>query len=291
MGIESMMASLSSSPETEIAPNEGEQESDAPIEAVEEVQEAEAKTVEVEAILEQKTEKEDPAAKQAEITSNLTAALREARAEQKAMRAELEALRAKLDQPKAEAEEEDPDFLADPKAYVDAKEKRLIKALEKDREESTKTKQEVAQERDRQQLLSSTLAAETEFVKTTPDYPAALNHIRSVRSSQLRVIHPEATPEQISGQLAYEEMSFAKQLIGTGKNPAQFAYEYSKAMGYKPAKPAAKNGASRAEARTLGSSGGTSEPGENAESRGKSKDGIDEFAAAKTDAFKRKAKH
>lgn len=283
-----MLASLSSAGDTEVAPNEGETELDAQAEDGQE-EGGEGEEGQQAAATEPVA---DPAvAKQAEITANLTAALREARSDQKAMRAELAELRAKLEQPaKAEPEEEDPDFLADPKAYVDAKEKKLIKALQKDREESTKTKQEVAQERDRQQLLSSTMAHEAEFVKTTPDYPAALQHIRTTRAAQLQVIHPDATPEQIAGQLAYEEMSFAKQLISTGKNPAQFAYEYSKAMGYKPAKPAPKPNGSRAEARTLGSSGGTEEPVEN-EGRTGAKDGIDEFAAARKAAFKPKARH
>lgn len=277
MTTESMMASLAGAAEGETAEADPQLEHDAEVE--------------------QEVEAEAPAAPaepakptQEQIASNLQAALRESRAEQKAMREELAQLRAKLNEqtkPPAEAAK-DPDFLEDPKGYVDAKEKKLMEELNKEREENKKTKDQQQQEQERQQLLSQTITHEQQFVATTPDYPQALEHIRSTRAAQLRVIHPDATPEQIAGQIAHEEMTFAKQIIAAGKNPAEFAYNYAKAMGYKGAKaPPKTNGAgSRAEARTLGSSGGTDDDGE-PNYRG-ARDGISEFSAAKGERFKKR---
>ncbi len=229
-----------------------------------------------------------------QIASNLQVALRESRAEQKAMREELAQLREQLKQqakPEPVPVEEEPDFLADPKAYVDAKEKKLIEKLKAQTDDTEKTKAQLAEEQQRQALYAETVAQETQFVATTPDYPQALAHIRGVRTSQLKVLHPDATDEQVAGQIAFEEMSFARQLVAQKKNPAQFAYQYAQAMGYKPAKapPPPRtngNGSSRSEARTLGSAGGTDDEGGEDNHRG-SKDGINEFGAAKSERFKK----
>lgn len=209
-------------------------------------------------------------------------ALHEARAELRALRtkiAELEAKpsltpqqQAQLDKLNAQetaAAEKEPDFLEDPKGYVDAKAKKTAEALKKLNEATEKQTKQQQQQQQLNQVLNVVQQHEQAFLKTTPDYHAAIDHIRSVRSSQLQMLYPQATPEQISRQITSEEIGAAAQVLQAGGNPAEFAYKYAKTMGYAPKAPTqapnpAANGAApdKDAVRTLGNGGGADKDGE-----------------------------
>lgn len=216
-------------------------------------------------------------------------ALQEARSELKALKAEIAELRnqprltpeekqrlASLEQTQTAAQK-DPDFLEDPKGYIDTKLTKAQEALKKlDEAEAGRKKQE-EQQRTVQTIVSNIGAKEQEFVKSTPDYNDALAHARSVRAQQLALIYPNATPQQITQQIGNEELSAAAQVLQSGGDPAAFAYAYAKTLGYAPKAPAAAannqqaaaNGQKPADkdaARSLGGGGGadsTPEPEEN----------------------------
>lgn len=203
-------------------------------------------------------------------------ALHEARAELRALRtkiAELEAKpsltpqqQAQLDKLNAQetaVTEKVPDFLEDPKGYVDATAKKTDEALKKLNEFTESQKQQQQQQQQLNQILSGVGQHEQAFLKTTPDYHAAVDHIRSVRGSQLKMLYPTATPDQIAQQITTEELAAASQILRAGGNPAEFAYNYAKTMGYAPkapntaATPPLNSAAPDKDAvRTLGNGGG-----------------------------------
>lgn len=84
-----------------------------------------------------------------------------------------------------------------------------------------------------------------QFVTTTPDFNAAVEHLRSTRIADLRAFG--LTDSQISQQIIREEYSIAEAAIMAGKNPAQVMYEMSKRHGYTAsASPAPAPGAASA---------------------------------------------
>lgn len=231
------------------------------------------------------------------------AALHEARNEVKDLRAKIATLEAlprlteaqqkaldRLNATEAAIEAKDPDFLEDPKGYVDANLKKSQEALKKlneaneQRDAQTRAQQEVTQ------LVTNVGAKEQEFLKTTPDYYDAVTHIRTVRASQLQMLYPQATPEQITRQITVEEIGAARQLLQQGGDPAHFAYNYAKTMGYVPKVQAAAAGNGTAAAtktdkdavRSMGGGGGADST-DNSEDDG----AIPEFAAALAERFSR----
>ena len=82
---------------------------------------------------------------------------------------------------------------------------------------------------------SSMKSVRDEYVKATPDFDAAYNHLRSVRADDMRVVGiPDAKIQQI---LLQDEIAIAQTALQTGKNPAAVMYEMAKRHGY-TAKPA-----------------------------------------------------
>lgn len=226
------------------------------------------------------------------------AALHEARSELKQLRAKIAELESQpklsadelaalkdLRETRAKAQEaKDPDFLEDPKGYVDSKVTKALKKLEEVETGSKETKQTIEQQRFVQAVSSNAQQQEAEFTQKAPDYRDALTHARQVRANQLKMIYPQATEQQIAGQLLQEEFSAAAQILQSGGNVAEFAYNYAKTLGYQPkAAPATDTGGKQPDkdaARTLGSGGGgaSNEDGEEG-------DAMPVFSAALAERF------
>ncbi len=205
---------------------------------------------------------------------------------------DLKAQRAEAQKPKA------PEFIEDPKGYIDAKEKAVTEALKQLREADTKRTEAEQQQQQMQGLLQSIATHEQAFMAQTPDYMDAINHVRSIRSQQLKMMYPDATDGQIQQQIGREEMGGAHQIMSRGGNPAEFAYNYAKTLGYARKQAAAAianglaNGAAHAEpeakpdkdaVRTLGGGGG-------AEPDAAPADAMPEFTQALKERFTRKRK-
>ena len=242
------------------------------------------------------------------------AALQESREQQKALKAQiaelekrrwlsdddaellqdLKAQRAAAKQPKP------PEFLEDPKGYIDHKEKEVTEALKQLRETETKRAESEKQSQQLNQLLSTVATHEQGFVAQNPDYHEALNHVRNVRTQQLKMMFPDANDAQIQQQIRNEEIGGAHQILARGGNPAEFAYNYAKTLGYvkKQAAAAIANGANGAApvlqqetaakpdkdaVRTLGGGGG-------AEAEDGPSDPMPEFTQALKERFTRKRK-
>lgn len=188
-------------------------------------------------------------------------------------------------------QQQEPDFLADPKGYVDNKVKAALDKLDAAEKKTEETEAKVAEGEQLRAVLQATMTAEQTFVQTTPDYPQALQHIRSVRTAQLQALFPDATAEQVANHIAYEERETARGLIAQNRNPAEFAYKIAKTLGYTPqatqGQPATRQTQATAPidksaVRTLGSGGGDAPSAEDAGG------GMPEFQAALAERFKKK---
>lgn len=201
------------------------------------------------------------------------AANREVRSENKALKAQLQELTARIEalgKPAVPAIEtpQEPDFLADPKGYVDATKKQLAELTAKlENNEKQQTEQQ-KQQQAAQETWSKVLSAEAEFAATTPDYHDALNHVRGIRAEQIKIEIREtedrdATQEEIARILNTQEAQGAAALIAKGKNPSRFYYEYAKTFGYKPksAAPPPVAKPDKDAVRTMGSGGGAEHVG------------------------------
>jgi hypothetical protein len=192
---------------------------------------------------EAKQPEQKPEAKPEPKTIPLAAHLEERKAfktEMEALRRELEALK---NPPKPPAPE--PDFTADPKAYVDhqtSKVQAALKQLETPVNEAKQAAQMSAEQAEALQFTHILQSAEAAFVKEVPDYYDALTHVREVRANQLRLLAPGITDEQIVTQIRQEEFGLARQLAQQGRNPIQTVYQLAHAHGYqKKAAPPPSN--------------------------------------------------
>ncbi len=201
---------------------------------------------------EPKVEKEEkrndhvPLAKYLEEKNKLRDELAQRDITLKQFQEELAALKAKL--PKEDAPKE-PDFVEDPKGYVDHKLSQTMSAIEehnKKAEAEGKKAQETAAQASQQvqvqRFLTDLGAQEARFVQSNPDYQDALNHLRTVRAAQLREFDPEITQDKVIGIIRQEEIQLAIQLAQQGRDPIQTAYNLARHYGYakKEAKPEVK---------------------------------------------------
>lgn len=87
-----------------------------------------------------------------------------------------------------------------------------------------------------QRFQSDVLRLRDDFIKTTPDFPAAYDHLRNARISDLRAFG--FTDDKIQQILFQEEVTLSQQAMKLQRNPAQAVYDMAKRHGYTP-KPAA----------------------------------------------------
>lgn len=210
----------------------------------------------------------DPPAAQ---IANLNGALREVRGENKelkqalakqqeqfaALQKQIEAL---SNPPKAGEVEEEPDFLADPKVYVDknlakakAEATRAQEAVKKLEDGETARAEQAKKQAEMQEQWNEVITKETEFATTTPDYQDAINYVRNLRmqafTAEYEAINDRApTQAEISKALTTQEIQGALTLQQKGKNPAQWYYNYAKSLGYKTPEPQADPAATPAAA-------------------------------------------
>jgi hypothetical protein len=149
----------------------------------------------------------------------------------------LDALEAKA-APKPE-EPREPDFVEDPKGYVDHKMggvlAEIAKANEKAATEGKKAQETASKAQEQvelQRFFTDLQQHEARFVQSTPDYHDALAHLRNVRANQLREFNPEISQEEIVATIRQEETTLAVQLARQGRDPVQTAYNVAKHFGY-----------------------------------------------------------
>jgi hypothetical protein len=110
------------------------------------------------------------------------------------------------------------------------------------------TGQRFEQQTAEQRILSEYAADARRFSTETPDFPAAYNHLLSVRDRELQALGVTDATERGS-IIAREEKQIASQALTQKRSPAQIIYELAKVRGFAPkssAQPSAAIGASSA---------------------------------------------
>lgn len=192
----------------------------------------------------EKAEKKDesvPLAKFLDEKAKLKAELEQRDITIKEFQKKLEALEAKLPKPQAEPE---PDYIEDPKGYVDTKLAKALSTLEEANKkiaeqgkEASETANRARETAELHSFMQNLQNHEARFVAQNPDYPEALAHMRQIRAFQLQQFNPNITDEQIHQVISQEEISLAVQLTRAGRDPVATAFELAKKYGYVPKKP------------------------------------------------------
>lgn len=128
-----------------------------------------------------------------------------------------------------------PDYNENPAEHLKVQQELIRQEMEKRFEEQDKAsasqKEVVERQQVEQQVYSSVVAAEQEFVKSAPDYMQAVDYLRKVTESNLiemGVDDPGMRAEIIHRQ----NMDMAAAALSQGKNPAEIAYKVAKNYGF-----------------------------------------------------------
>lgn len=170
-----------------------------------------------------------PLASHLEERNKLRQEMDELRRQHQATMAELEKIKNPPKPPPAE-----PDFAADPKGYVDHRLRSAVEKLEGKTEQTAKTAEQAALESAQTRFHTHLQQTEQAFLAQTPDYYDALNHLRQIRVTEITTLNPELTQEQVVTALRNEELQLAANLVRSGRDPHQVAYQLAKARGYAP---------------------------------------------------------
>ncbi len=139
-----------------------------------------------------------------------------------------------------------PEWVEDPKAYVDAKVQGAISQLEATKNLTEQQQAELGELR----LAQAVRQAEVEVSARAPDWQDALTHLRAMRYQELKLGFPDASDQQILQTIGHEERQVAAHQLQAGKNPYDYAYSLAKLRGYTPrattATPAPAGSAPRA---------------------------------------------
>jgi hypothetical protein len=157
------------------------------------------------------------------------------KAEQEQTKATLKQLQeqiAALSAPPKKDPPPEPDFAADPKSYVDHRVKSAVEKLEGAQQQTAKTAEQAQAEAAQTRFMTQLGQTEQTFLAAQPDYYDALNHLRGIRIAEITTLNPELTQEQVIGALRHEELTLAAQLMRSGRDPHQVAYQLAKARGY-----------------------------------------------------------
>lgn len=164
---------------------------------------------------------------------------------------------------KAEADKPaEPDYLEDPKGYIDH-DKRDIAAQLKSMGESVQQNAAITEQQAAITNMQGHIAGlEENYAREHKDYWDALEYYRAIRRTQLGELVPDANPGQVEQRIKLEELNVGAQIVQAGRNPSEYVYFLAKSMGYNPpeADPKLDQGkeGEKPDAEGLGSAGDTS---------------------------------
>ena len=149
-----------------------------------------------------------------------------------------EALQTKVDtfMENKKAEEEavpDPEYLDDPKAYVDHQVTKAEKASKETADNVTEMRESHEAQARMQQINARLGSIDADFVKDNTDYYEALEHVRRVNIEN--GMDMGMTEQQAGDQAARAIMMTQAQVMQKGINPAEYMYKMAKRWGYKTA--------------------------------------------------------
>lgn len=168
------------------------------------------------------------------------AALHEERRKRQQLEAELAEFRKFKEQIEAEkAKPQIPDLATDPVGHFKMATDLTQQELAAIKERQARADQESQRQQAEQRFQMTVIDHERRFVKDTPDYFDAMQHLREVRDQELQM-YGVVDPTERQSILHREAMGIAWNAMQTGQNPAQKAYELARFRGYKPGPKAAE---------------------------------------------------
>lgn len=144
--------------------------------------------------------------------------------------------------PQEPPKREVPDYLEDPRGYVDATREELVERLKKLEGQTNQASQAAQAMHFERQVRSALAASEQTFAQEKADYYDALQHLRQVKAQELALMYPQARPEQITTMLNQQEIAWGAQQLQQNLNPSEQAYKWAQALGYR-----AKSGQNQAQ--------------------------------------------
>lgn len=137
---------------------------------------------------------------------------------------------------------QEPDKTEDPYGHMMHKLNGVTETVTQLRDQLQGQQQQTSQEAQFLTFVNEMKGVRDEFIKTTPDFHSAYEHLRAKRMEDLRDV---GTPEtQIPGILMNDEVAVSMHARQQGKNPAAAIYNMAKRYGYvakaHPQDPAAR---------------------------------------------------
>lgn len=130
--------------------------------------------------------------------------------------------------------EPDPDYLDDPKGYIDHKLQKATQAVSETSQNVTEIRQQQEHAAQIQQLNTRLSTYDQEFVQSGhEDYYDALSHIRDINVQNGLDMGMNEQDAKI--QAAQAMFAIQAQVMHNGKNPAEFMYNMANRWGYKKA--------------------------------------------------------
>jgi len=158
---------------------------------------------------------------------------RQRRQEIEARLEKLEGLKEQIEKLSAarQPETKDPEFMEDPKGYVDLQSKKVQEAIQRlesqAKEGSSRAQEQLAQ----MQFMQNVQSDESQFIRQNPDYYEALNFIREQRRTELEELGIE-DEQEIAQIINREELQAAAVAMNKGTSAAAHYYNRAKRLGY-----------------------------------------------------------
>jgi hypothetical protein len=111
-----------------------------------------------------------------------------------------------------------------------------LNQVKKELEDIKKFKQQQEQSSTYQREVAGVEALESQFKQNVKDYDEAATFIIEKEKRFKRLLNPQATDAQLNAQIQAEKVALFKQILTTGKNPAELVYEIAKQDGWQPKK-------------------------------------------------------
>lgn len=141
----------------------------------------------------------------------------------------------------AAAEEE---FEADPIGHLRSKQAAMEAKLAEQEQHETQVKEHQALIQRMQQDVATRVR---DFMKETPDYQEAFQHLMAMRFREYQAMGVES-PQELTERFEQYSMQLAIEAMKRGKNPGELVYELAKSQGYKKAEPTAETDTGKEEA-------------------------------------------
>lgn len=130
----------------------------------------------------------------------------------------------------AEEKENAPDYLDDPKAYVDHQVEQAKKTAEESKENITELRQMDQARQQLQQVNNRLSTYDVEFSKAHDDYYDALDHVRQINIQN--GIDMGLAPAEAEQQAAQAIFVTQAQVMSKGINPSEYLYNMAKRWGF-----------------------------------------------------------